>query len=88
MHPVDCLHTLDFDDHKIFDHQINPIAQIDLLAIVNNRKLNLPCYLQSLLTKFMGQTGFVGAFQQARPQPGVYFNGGGYYLARDLVDAR
>jgi hypothetical protein len=68
---------LDFDDYEILDDQVDAISRVELDAVIDDGQRHLPSARQATRMKLMGQTMFIGRFQQPRTkrpmnlQPGV-----------------
>ena len=58
------LSTLQFDDDRLPNHQIETVTEVDGSSIVNDRQHNLIPNLQPLLSQLMDQTGLISALQQ------------------------
>ncbi len=65
---IDRLNALDLDNYQILNDEIDPVTEVNLLAVVDDRQPNLTSYPQTLLAKLMKQTSLVGTFQQTRPE--------------------
>jgi len=58
------LSTLQFDDDRLLNHQIETVTAVDGSSIVNDRQHNLIPNLQPLLSQLMDQTGLISTLQQ------------------------
>jgi hypothetical protein len=65
---IESLDALDLDNHGVFNDEINAIAKIDFLAVINHRQSNLTVNPVSALYKFMQQERVIGAFEQPGPR--------------------
>ena len=61
---IKALSTLQFDDDRLPNHQIETVTEVDGSSIVNDRQHNLIPNLQPLLSQLMDQTGLISALQQ------------------------
>ena len=43
----DCVDGLDLHDHKVFDNQVHPIAEVELYSAIDDRKTNLSRRVES-----------------------------------------
>ena len=50
---IDCLHTLDLNDDRTCDDEINAISEVDLLAFIYNRQSNLAFNSDPLFSKLV-----------------------------------
>ena len=80
--------ALDFDDDEVFDDQIDAIAQIDALSVIDYGESYLPRNGETLFAKFVGQAGFVGALEEAGAQLRMNLHRGCDHCAGQAVDAR
>jgi len=78
---IDGFNTLDFNNHLVLDHEVDPIAKINLLALVNDRQSNLAGDPHFLLPKLMQQASLVTALKQPRTEHRVHFHSSSHNLA-------
>ena len=62
------VHGLDFNDDFFIEKNVQPIATIDLHAIIMDRQRYLTPKWDASFSKFMAEATFVGTFEKARPQ--------------------
>ena len=62
---------LQFDDDAIFDEVINPIASLEVDAVVRDRQADLVLKMQSVDAELVVKTRVVCALQHARAKRGV-----------------
>ncbi len=67
MNGIDRLNALDLDNYQILNDEIDPVTEVNLLAIVDDRQSNLASHPQTLLAKLVQQASLISAFQQTRP---------------------
>ena len=65
---IDRLNALDLDNYQILNDEIDPVTEVNLLAIVDDRQSNLASHPQTLLAKLVQQASLISAFQQTRPE--------------------
>ena len=65
---------LDFHDDCVFHHQVDPVAAVQMDALVSDRELNLAQRVQATAGQFLCQTDFAGRLQKTRAQFSVYLN--------------
>ena len=53
MNRIDRYNAFDFNDNKIIDDEINTIAKVDSLPVINDWQTDLATDPQTLLTKFV-----------------------------------
>ena len=87
MNRMDRLSALHFDDHELFNDQVDPVAQLDSFTVENHRQTNLAGDCKPAFSKFMSKTSLVRALQQPRAEDGVNVHGGRHDSPRNLVDA-
>ena len=68
MNGIDRLNALDLDNYQILNDEIDPVTEVNLLAIVDDRQSNLASHPQTLLAKLVQQASLISAFQQTRPE--------------------
>jgi hypothetical protein len=73
--PHDMVDGLDLDDQAVFHHQIYPVATIQFVSLVLDRKFPLPGMWNAGSTRFKAQAFFIGTFQQPRPEVAMHLNG-------------
>ncbi len=71
MHWKGLLNSLQFYNNAFFNQNIQTIAYIQALALIDDGQGDLGSDFQSLLAKFLDQTGLIGALKQSRPKEGV-----------------
>src|SRR3974377_2363525 len=81
------IYGLDLDDHQACDQEINPISQIKLGPLIDDREANLSQRLIARLTKFILQARRVRALQQPGAEFTVNSHGPSYDCVADLVRA-
>ena len=57
------LHRLQFDDDAIFDKEVDPIAGVNVHAVVNDRKPGLMLKGETILSELVTQARVVGALE-------------------------
>jgi len=60
---IDRLNALDLDNYQILNDEIDPVTEVNLLAIVDDRQSNLASYAETLLAEFVQQASLISAFQ-------------------------
>jgi hypothetical protein len=73
VHALESFNRFDLDYHYTLDEEIQPIAAVDPLVLVDDRQRLLSLEAQAACRKFNGQARFVGVFQQPRPELVVNF---------------
>ena len=68
VHRLESLDRLDFDDHRVFDEQIDSVAAVERLTSVDQRKRLLSFDVQPTVEQFEGEARFVRRFEQARAE--------------------
>jgi len=63
MNGIDRLNALDLDNYQILNDEIDPVTEVNLLAIVDDRQSNLASHPQTLLAEFVQQASLISAFQ-------------------------
>ena len=63
MNGIDRLNALDLDNYQILNDEIDPVTEVKLLAIVDDRQSNLASYAETLLAEFVQQASLISAFQ-------------------------
>ncbi len=63
MNGIDRLNALDLDNYQILNDEIDPVTEVNLLAIVDDRQSNLASYAETLLAEFVQQASLISAFQ-------------------------
>jgi len=63
MNGIDSLNALDLDNYQILNDEIDPVTEVNLLAIVDDRQSNLASYAETLLAEFVQQASLISAFQ-------------------------
>ncbi len=63
MYIGDFLDRLYFDNYATLHEEVDAIARIDPLTVVEYWKHKLPLVVEASFHNFMGKAGFVGAFQ-------------------------
>jgi len=63
MNGIDRLNALDLDNYQILNDEIDPVTEVNLLAIVDDRQSNLASHPQTLLAKLVQQASLISAFQ-------------------------
>jgi hypothetical protein len=53
--------ALHFDDHELFDDQVDPVAQLDSFSVENHRQTNLAGNCKPAFSKFMSKTSLIRA---------------------------
>jgi hypothetical protein len=66
------LDRFDFDHHDILDQEVEPIAGVYRLAIVQQGKDELALIIQTSLPKLMSEASLISAFQQSRSERDMY----------------
>ncbi len=85
MNGVNALH---FDDDQLLDDQIDPVPQFDLFSVENYGQTNLAGHFESALSKFMGETALISAFEQTWPEDRMNVHSGRHDGARNLIDPK
>ena len=62
----DRINGFDFDNHRVLDHQVHSIAEIEPHPAIHDRKTNLCRRLESRVHELILQTCDVGALQIAQ----------------------
>src|ERR1019366_6377726 len=70
------LDRFEFDNHTIVHNQVNAISAIQMAALVLNRQLNLAAKRKLPQSELMTHAGFIGRFEQTRPEFPMHRNGG------------
>ena len=68
MHSLEPFDCLNFDNHCVFDHEVESIATIQPLILVNDRQRALPIDVQSETQELERQTRFVRILEQPWPE--------------------
>jgi len=63
MNGIDRLNALDLDNYQILNDEIDPVTEVNLLAIVDDQQSNLASYAETLLAEFVQQASLISAFQ-------------------------
>ena len=85
---MDCLHALDLNDHQIFYQQVNSIAQVEFLALINHGQTELRFHIETALPEFCDRQASVGALQQTRAKDECTFIAALTTDAGYLIDSR
>ena len=62
---------LDFHDYCVFYQQVDPVAAVQIDALVSDRERNLTQGVQATASQFVCQTDFVCRLQKTGAQSGV-----------------
>ncbi len=65
---IDRVSALDFDNNSVADDQVDSIAEVDLLAVINYRQSHLAFDSEALFSKLVDEAGVICAFEQPRPE--------------------
>ena len=87
MHGMNRFNAFHLDDDDILDYQVDPIAQFDFFAIIDDRQADLASDVKSAFCQFMLKTGLICALQQSGAEQRVDLHRTGNDFACDLVDA-
>ena len=88
MNRMDRVNAFNLDNHGVFNHEVHPKPQFDLLAFIDDRQADLRGYPQSTCSEFMCQARLIDTFEQPRSKYGVDLHGCTNYDTSELVDAR
>ena len=64
----DLFHCFQFNDHVVIDKDVDPVADLDFHAVINDRLGALTLDVVAALGEFMSEACLVGAFQKARTE--------------------
>ena len=67
MNALEPFDGLNFNDHSVFDDEVESIAAIQPLSLVDDRQRSLPFDTQSSTYQLEAETSVVGVFQQTWP---------------------
>ncbi len=85
---VDGFNVLDFDNNEIFYDQIDPVAEIDALAVINHWPPYLLCHSDAQLAQFVGKAGFISAFKEPGTEMRMNIHCARDHSAGNSVDTR
>ena len=88
MYRINGCDTFKFDDYQIFDKQIDAVAKVNSLTIVNDGKFNLPSDLQPVFSQLVSQAMFVSTLEQPGPKQRVHLHCSGNNPAGYLIHPR
>jgi hypothetical protein len=80
------VHGLQLDDYTVFHEQIDPVADVDPDAVVQDRLDEFRQDLQAAFAKLVNKAALVCAFQKSRAKRGMNFHHGVDDLTRNLID--
>ncbi len=64
-------HLLDFDDHRVLNHDLGAKPQPDRDALIDHRDRKLTPERNPRPVQFQAETGSINRFQQPRPDPAM-----------------
>ena len=76
--------ALEFESDPAINSQVCPETAIELHAFIDERHGFLSLDSHACLPQFVGETGFIGRFEQARPEFTMHSDGSRDDIVRDL----
>lgn len=81
---LETLNGLEFHDDRVVDHDVEPIAHVEMDPLVFERQRNFGQGRQAAQAQLMNQTDSIGALQQARTKVSVDLDRGADDLLGEL----
>jgi hypothetical protein len=78
-------HGLEFEDELVFDDEIESVAAIEFHAFVDKGHVALTFEAEAGLGKFVGESFFVGGFEEARADLAMDFHAEADYTVGQFI---
>jgi hypothetical protein len=72
---LDALNTLQLNDHRILDEQVDSVATVQMDALVHDRQINFSPVANASQVELMTEALFVGRFEKTRTECPMHFDG-------------